>query len=321
MLSYSNQLLLTIKKHERCPTSNVTGGGRTSLHHSFILYSNIPSSSLHFTFKTTWLNSPPLHHYFCPHPANLIFPLPLLEQFHLNAEPQLSQSGSRCRPSIRSRPFAFSSLDKEKKRNFPSSFAESCQWLPGLYHHTSSNGQWDGGKEPRRLRSDRRSWDQGPDGGQHSHSLHADDSQRGHQPVGFPSAAQTGRDETKRTTPPAMFKKRLAVWVKTHLQLQHLQHLVHKTPIHLTRCLSHTDTRTHWVESPHWFVHPGWLYPEPWNKGNRNNHDQYIEESLPQCTGETDWLTCLILSVLLQCQCCLFLLTSLFYFCYASQYF
>lgn len=45
--------------------------------------------------------------------CNLIFPLPLLEQFDLNAELQLSQSQSSCGPPIRSRPFAFSSLDKE----------------------------------------------------------------------------------------------------------------------------------------------------------------------------------------------------------------
>lgn len=46
----------------------------------------------------------------------------LLEQVDLNAEPQLSQSS--CGPPIRSRPFAFSSLDKGGKRNLLCSLTE-----------------------------------------------------------------------------------------------------------------------------------------------------------------------------------------------------
>ena len=78
-------------------------------------------------------------------------------------------------------PFAFSSSDKEKKRNLPSSLTELCREPAGLLASpgTSSNGQREGGKEQGRSRSDRQSWDQGPGGGQHSHSLHADDSLEG----------------------------------------------------------------------------------------------------------------------------------------------
>lgn len=107
--------------------------------------------------------------------CDLISPLLPLEQFDLNAELQLSQSRSSCGQPIRSRPFCFF---MEKKRNLPSSLTELCRELAGLLasHGTSSNGQREGGKEQGRLRSDRQSWDQGPGGGQHSHSLHADDS-------------------------------------------------------------------------------------------------------------------------------------------------
>lgn len=103
-----------------------------------------------------------------------------LEQVDLNAELQLAQSS--CGPPVRSRPFAFSSLDKRKKRNLLSSLTERSQELPGLLALPSipSNGQWEGGEEQGRLSSNTKSWDQGPSGGQHSHPLHADDSLKGY---------------------------------------------------------------------------------------------------------------------------------------------
>lgn len=98
---------------------------------SIIIYAH--SLSFHYCLNTTL--APPLWVLFCnkhsQRPSlppvflrNLIFPLLLLERFYLNAELQLSPSRSSCRLSVRSRPFAFSSLDKEKKRSLHSSLTE-----------------------------------------------------------------------------------------------------------------------------------------------------------------------------------------------------
>lgn len=224
----------------------MTSGSRKGSSLSINLSSSHPPSFIQFTFETTFyliiiyahllsfhyclstalfplrseesyfvantangLHSPPV--FLC----NLIFPLLLLEQFDLNAELQLSQSRSSCGPPIRSRPFAFSSLDKEKKRNLPSSLTEQCRELPGLLAlpSTSSNGQWEGGKEQGRLKSDRRSWDQGPGGGQHSHSLLADDSQKVYLLV--------------KISPPATFKHKVrCVTMQHEKHLHHIQHIV-----------------------------------------------------------------------------------------------
>lgn len=74
----------------------------------------------------------------------------LLELVDLNAELQLSQSLASCRPPIRSRPFAFSSLDKGKKRNLLSRLMESAGSCSALWlyppHHQTDNGRVDRNK-------------------------------------------------------------------------------------------------------------------------------------------------------------------------------
>lgn len=110
---------------------------------------------------------------------NLIFPLLLLEQFDLNAEAQLSQSRSCCRLCIRSRPFRFFIFRQGEEVESP----QFLGWiaLPGHFgFRAPSNGRREGGREHGRLWRNRLSRDQGPDGGHHSHSLHADDSQKGY---------------------------------------------------------------------------------------------------------------------------------------------
>lgn len=84
------------------------------------------------------------------HFLSLSLSLLVLEQVDLNAEPQLSQSLASCRPPIRSRPFAFSSLDEGKKRNLLSRLMESAGSCPALWlyppHHQTDNGRVDRNK-------------------------------------------------------------------------------------------------------------------------------------------------------------------------------
>lgn len=88
---------------------------------SFHNWHSTPSPPLWALFCCEHSHRPSLPSVFL---CNLILPLLLLEQFDLNAELQLSQSCCSCRLSVRSRLFAFSSLDKEKRRNLPSSLTE-----------------------------------------------------------------------------------------------------------------------------------------------------------------------------------------------------
>lgn len=204
---------------------------------------HVSSPPFHFPFDTTWNWNSLLNRYLCPHSSNPISSPLLLEQFDLNAELKLLffslNHGCSCRPSIRSRPFcsfflSFSQEGDERERKkgkvSPLHLLNSTETRPVFSRHIikwtekwkkGNHGDW---------RSDRHSWDQGPDRGQHSHLLHTDDSQKRHLMVNFPSVAhfhQTDRIGTKSVWPPATFKGEVLCVTTPHERHLHSHHVKH----------------------------------------------------------------------------------------------